>query len=349
MKAYRLVEWGRAPEFCDVSLPAPGLGEVLIRVVGAGLCRTDIELIDQRVGQEPFAARIPAGFTLGHETAGEVAVIGPGLAGLSEGDMVAVHHLSTCGVCEFCLRGVEQGCEAFISRGGILSRGIGVDGGLAEYLVVPRRQLVRTSLRDPLKVAPLTDAAVTAYRAVATVQNRLWPGTIAMVIGLGGLGSYGVQLVRLLTAARVIAVDVAPVRVQAALGWGAQMAYVVDDQIGERVGDATGGRGVDVVIDFVGSGDSMALAARSVRQQASIVVVGAGGGTLVFGPGVLAPNCSLMFSSASNLSDLAAVCRLAEEGQLLIETEAFAFDQIPAAYEKLRSGALRGRAVISMA
>jgi propanol-preferring alcohol dehydrogenase len=74
MKAYRLVEWGRAPEFCEVSVPEPGLGEVLIRVAGAGLCRTDIELIDQRAGQEPFAARIPAGFTLGHETAGEVAV-----------------------------------------------------------------------------------------------------------------------------------------------------------------------------------------------------------------------------------------------------------------------------------
>jgi alcohol dehydrogenase, propanol-preferring len=346
MKAYRLVEWGRPPEFCDVLAPEPGIGEVLIQVVGAGLCRTDLELIDQRVGQEPFAARIPAGFTLGHETAGLVAALGPGVEGLTEGDMVAVHHLSACGICDFCLLGIQQGCEAFIGGGGILSRGIGIDGGLAEYLVVPRHQLVRTSLRDPLQVAPLTDAAVTAYRATASVQDRLRPGSTALIIGLGGLGSYGVQLVRLLTPARVIAVDISPPRVEAAFRWGAHSAFTVDDDLTEQIEEVTAGRGVDAVIDFVGSDASLTLAARSVRQQARIVVVGGGGGTLPFGPGVLAPNCSLMFSSASNLSDLAAVCRLAEEGQLIIETEPFPFDKIPVAYEKLRSGSLEGRAVI---
>ena len=348
MKAYRLVEWGHAPEFSEVVVPDPGIGEVLIQVGGAGLCRTDLELMDQPAGAGPFATVIQAGFTIGHETAGVVAAIGPGVDRLSEGDTVAVHHLSTCGVCEFCLQGVEQGCEAFIGGGGLPARGFGLDGGLAEYLIVPRRELVRTTLDDPRKIAPLTDAAVTAYRAIMVVQDRLRPGSTALIIGLGGLGSYGVQLVRLLSSARVIAADIAPARVQMALGWGAHCAFAVDDDITARIQDATMGRGVDAVIDFVGSDASLALASRSTRQQGGIVVVGTGGGTLPFGAGTLAANCSLVFSTASNLSDLAAVCRLAEEGQLTIEIEPFGFDQIPAAYEKLRSGALAGRAVISM-
>lgn len=347
MKAYRLLEWGRTPEFADVPRPEPGPGEVLIRMRGAGLCRSDLDVMDQRPGSQPFASVIPAGFTLGHENAGVVAAWGPGVSGLTEGDAVVVHHVRSCGHCEFCLDGVEQGCLTFARGSVTLTRGIGLDGGLAEYLVAPRHEVVTIGPLDPVESAPLTDAGVTAYRAVRSALHCLKPGATALVIGLGGLGFYGVQFLKLLSPARVMGIDVAPARRNLARDAGADMVFAPGADAYQRIMDLTAGRGADAILDFVGTDATLALAARVSRPMGRIVLIGLGGGSIPVGWGHIATGATFAISLGSSRSDLAAVCALAAQGALKLDLERFSFDQIPVAYERLRAGALAGRAVIT--
>jgi propanol-preferring alcohol dehydrogenase len=183
MKAYRLVEWGKPAEFTDVEIPTPGPGEVLLKMQAAGLCRSDLDIMDSKPGQEPYASVLPAGFTLGHENTGTVEVTGKNVSDLKPGDNVVVHHMHSCGYCDFCLHGIEQSCLTY-ARGAVsFTRGVGVDGGLAEYLLVPRHEVIPIGDLDPLEVAPLTDAGVTSYRAIIGVADKLRPGSVALAIG----------------------------------------------------------------------------------------------------------------------------------------------------------------------
>jgi propanol-preferring alcohol dehydrogenase len=314
---------------------------------GAGLCRSDLDIMDQRAGAEPYASVLPAGFTLGHENAGIVEQVGSGVADLKEGDGVAVHHMHSCGFCDFCQHGIEQSCTSF-SRGAVsLTRGVGIDGGLAPFLLASRHELVPIGKLDPVQVAPLTDAGVTAYRAVQSVIGRLGPGTNAVVIGIGGLGYYGVQFLKLMTATNVFALDIAPERLAIAKGLGADEVLPSNAQAAERILDLTGGRGADAIIDFVGTDATLALAARVSRPQGRIVLVGMEGGTLKVGWGTMATSCEFAISMGSTRSDLSAVCHLAAQGKIQIDSELFKFRDIEAAYAKLRAAQLRGRAVIT--
>lgn len=347
MKAYRVVEWGRPAEFVDVPVPAPGPGEVLIRMRGAGLCRSDLDIMDQRPDSEPYARWLPAGFTLGHENAGIVAAVGTGVGDLREGDGVVVHHMHSCGFCDFCMHGVEQSCTTF-ARGAVsFTRGVGIDGGLAPYLVAARHEVVPLGDLDPITVAPLTDAGVTAYRAVVGVIDRLEPGSHAVVIGIGGLGAYGVQFLKLMSATRVLAVDIAPRRLQLARELGADAAVPGDAHAAECIMDLTGGRGAEAIVDFVGTDATLALAARVSRPQGRIVLVGMEGGSLRVGWGTMATSCEFAISMGSTRADLRAVCDLAAQGRLRIDIDRFRFDDVETAYAQLRAGALNGRAVVT--
>lgn len=347
MKAYRMIEWGRKPEFADVAVPVPGAGEVLIRMKGAGLCRSDLDIMEQQPAAAPYACVLPGNFTLGHENAGVVEAVGPGVTDLVEGDGVAVHHMHSCGHCDFCLHGVEQSCGTY-ARGAVsLTRGVGIDGGLAEFLCVARHELVPLGTLDPVRVAPLTDAGVTAYRAVQHTLDSLRPGSTAVVIGLGGLGIYGVQFLKLLSAANIIALDISPQRLAMAQEVGADHVAAPGAQTDEWIMDLTRGRGADGVIDFVGSNDTLALAAKVSRPQGKVVLVGMEGGALHGGWGGIATNCGFVISMGSTRADLSAVCQLAAQDKLRIDLETFPLDQIELAYERLRQGKLNGRAVIT--
>lgn len=347
MQAYQIPQWGHGAEFVEIPVPSVGPGEVLIRMKGAGLCRSDLDIMDQRPGAEPYACVLPAGFTLGHENAGIVAEVGTGVSDLREGDGVAVHHMHSCGFCDFCRQGVEQSCTSF-SRGAVsLTRGVGLDGGLAQFLVVPRHEVVPIGTLDPVLVAPLTDAGVTAYRALQSVIARLRPGSSVVIIGIGGLGAYGVQFAKLLTTACVFALDVAPTRLELAKELGADVVARSDGHAAQLIRDLTGGRGAEAIIDFVGSDETLALAAKVSRPQGRIVLVGMEGGTLRVGWGSPATSCEFAISMGSTRADLSAVCELAAQGKLRIEIDRFRFDDVPMAYERLRGGRLNGRAVIT--
>jgi propanol-preferring alcohol dehydrogenase len=313
---------------------------------GAGLCRSDLDIIASQPGSIPYAAGLPAGFTLGHENAGRVEYCGEGVIDLRPGDNVAVHNMHHCGNCEFCHQGHEQTCATF-TRGPIsMTRGVGIDGGLAEFMVVPRRDLVPLGDIDPILIAPLTDAGVTSYRAVKGALSRLQPGSTALVIGVGGLGAYAIQFLKLLSPTTVFAVDRAENRLADARRYGADHVIRSDGRTAEAIMDLSHGRGADVIIDLVGTNATLALAAAVSRPHGRIVLVGLEGGSLELGWGRFATTCEFAISLGSTLSDLREVCQLAADSKLTIDYEAFAFDDVELALERLRSGTLNGRAVI---
>lgn len=343
MQAYRIVEWGKPPVFEDVPRPVAGPGEVVIAMRGAGLCRSDLDMM----AGPPYSQWLQAGYTLGHENAGVVHELGAGVDDLAEGDGVVVHHMQVCGHCDFCLTGAEQSCTTHSIGPLPITRGAGIDGGLAPYLVVPRKELLAIGRTDPVTVAPLTDAGVTAYRAVKSVEQRLVPGAHALVIGIGGLGSFAVQFLRLLTGARIIAVDVAPGRLAHARELGADIVVTPGPRAAEEIMDLTHGRGCEAILDFVGSDATLALAAAASRAQGRIVLVGMELGTLKVGWGTMATSCEFAISLGSKRADLREVCDLAARGLLRIDVERFAFADVELAYERLRKGELAGRAVIT--
>lgn len=347
MPAYRIVEWGRPAEFADVEKPSPGPNEVLVKMRGAGLCRTDLDLMEAVPGTGPYTDVLPAGFTLGHENAGTVEAVGSGVTDLAEGSNVIVHHIHSCGHCDFCLHAVEQHCSTYVRGAMSLTRGLGLDGGLAPYLLVPRRELQTIGGLDPIDVAPLTDAGVTAYHAVKSVLNRLGPGSVATVIGVGGLGSYGVQLLKLMSATEIFAIDTNETRLAYARGLGADHALGISNATAEAIMDLTRGRGSDVILDFVGNDATLALAARISRPQGRIVIVGIAGGFLKVGWGSLATSCEVAVSMGSTRADLLEICSLAERGLLQIDRELFGFEDVELAYDRLREGSLVGRAVVT--
>ena len=347
MQAYQIVEWGRPAEFVDVPVPAPRAGEVLVRMRGAGLCRSDLDMIDAQPGSQPYAAVLPARFTLGHENAGVVELVGDGVTDLKVGDGVVVHHMHSCGHCDFCHHGHEQSCLTY-SVGAIgMTRGVGIDGGLAPFMIVPRRELVAIGSLDPVIVSPLTDAGVTSYSAVKQVLSRLVPGSNALVIGLGGLGAYAVQFLKLLSPATVYALDRTEQRLAEGRRYGADHCLFSDDRAAEAIMDLTNGRGADAIIDLVGTNATLALAAKVSRPHGKIVLVGLEGGTMQVGWGTMATTCEFAVSLGSTRADLREVCELAAQDKLIIDLERFAFADVEQAYAKLRAGELTGRAVVT--
>lgn len=349
MKAFKIVQWGQPGAYVDVAKPSPGPGDVLIRMKAAGLCRSDLDMVDSAPGSAPYANSIDAGYTMGHENAGYVEALGSAVADLRVGEAVVVHHMRHCGNCEHCTDGAEQHCDAYKRNAIGMTRGCGYDGGLAEFLLVPRAEVISIGDGDPVLYAPLTDAAVTAYHAIRTAVGRLKPGTTAALIGIGGLGSYGVQFVRVLTAARIFAIDNIESRLQAAKKLGADEAVLFEGDgaaASAQVSSLTSGRGVDVIVDFVGSADTLKLAAKISRPQGRIVLVGMQGGTLEVGWGLLATSCEFAISLGSTRQDLREVCDLARKGKLRIDVERFDFDDVQKAYDALRAGTLTGRAVV---
>jgi len=346
MRAFQLSKWGQPGQYVDVPKPVPGRGEVLVKMKAVGLCRSDLDMVDSKPGSDPYASAIPDSYILGHENTGVVEELGDGVVDLAVGEGVAVHHMRHCGICSFCMAGVEQHCEAY-KRGAIgMTRGCGFDGGLAEYLSVPRHELVSIGHHDPVLFAPLTDAGVTAYHAVSSFITRVKPSSTAAVIGIGGLGAYGIQFLKILSAAKIFAFDRSDRCLDLAKELGADEAIYSDETTAAKVMDITHGRGIDFIVDFVGTNQTLALAAKISRPQGRIVVVGMEGGTVKLGWNQMATSCEFALSLGSTRQDLEDVCSLAAAGKLRIDMQKFSFDQIPEAYDLLRNGKLTARAVI---
>lgn len=344
MRAYRLVAWEQPPRVVEVPVPEPGPGELLVRVAGNGLCHSDIGMraIPGAVA-EAIGWSVP--FTLGHEVGGRVAACGDGVPGVREGDAVALVSPSSCGRCWWCTRGLDGTCPH-----GLVGRGYGADGGLADYVLVrDRRAVVPLGTLDPVHAAPLTDAGATSHHAIARVAERLDDGGTAVVIGAGGLGSLAVQLLRALTRAEVIAVDINHARLDYVRELGAHhVVEGVDGDTRSALAQLTGGEGAHVVLDFVGDDATIAAGIASVRPAGAFALVGAGGGTLR-APwiGGLPREAEVFTFQGSNIADARAVIRLAEDGRIRADVDRFDFDEIDDAYAAMEEGTLRGRAVVT--
>jgi alcohol dehydrogenase, propanol-preferring len=339
MKAVRLTAWESPAQLVEVPVPEPGPGEVLVRVTGAGLCHSDLHLMHWPAGALPY--ELP--FTLGHEIAGVVAGLGPGAGGPESGEPVLVYGPWGCGRCRPCSVGAEHLCEA--GRDG-RGAGLGRDGGLAEYVVVPSPRLtVPLDGLDPVAAAPLADAGLTPYHAIRRAQPLLAPGTSAIVIGVGGLGHVAVQLLKALTPVRVITVDRRDEALEVAIRSGADLALQSEGLDARELRLAAGGRGAAVVIDCVGIDATLALAAGAVAPGGHVALLGLAGGTFPMRFGGVPLETAVIFSNWGTRAELAEVVALARAGAIAIETEPVPLAAVPAAYERLATGGGRGRLV----
>ncbi|HKG66701.1 MAG TPA: NAD(P)-dependent alcohol dehydrogenase [Solirubrobacteraceae bacterium] len=339
MQAVRLTAWERPARLVEVPVPEPRPGEVLVRVAAAGLCHSDLHLMHWPAGALPY--ELP--FTLGHEIAGTVAALGPGAEGLEPGEPVLVYGPWGCGGCHSCSVGAEHLCERPPTARGA---GLGRDGGLADYVVVPSPRLtVPLDGLDPVAAAPLADAGLTPYHAIRRALGLLRPGTSAIVIGVGGLGHVAVQLLKALGPSRVVAVDRRDEALEVATRGGADAALQAAGLTPLELRRAAGARGAALVLDCVGSDETLSLAAGAVAPGGHVSLLGLAGGRFPMHFGGVPLETSVIFSNWGTRSELAEVVELARDGAVSMEIERISLAEVPEAYERLAAGGGRGRLV----
>jgi alcohol dehydrogenase, propanol-preferring len=341
MKAVRFVETGRPPEVIDVPTPAPGPGQVLLKVGGAGVCHSDLHILDENLG-------LRGPFTLGHENAGWIAGVGSGVEGSSEGDPVAVYGPWGCGRCRTCQTSAENYCEDHASLG-TMGGGLGSDGGMAEYMIVPSpRLLVPLQGLDPVAAAPLSDAALTPYHAIKAALPLLTPEATVLVVGIGGLGHMAVQILQTLTPATLIAGDIDDAKLAHARQLGVK--HTINTRDGkaatEQIRDLAGPRGITVALDCVGAQPTVDLCASVVGRNSRMTVVGLGGGTIRYAANQPPYGCQVTIPYWGSRAELMEVIALAAAGRIHAEVETFALEQAVEVYQRLRVGKIRGRAVL---
>ncbi|NUU22418.1 MAG: NAD(P)-dependent alcohol dehydrogenase [Streptomycetaceae bacterium] len=342
MKALQYRKVGSPPELVSVPDPEPGPGQVLLQVTAAGVCHSDIAVMAMPATLLPF----PLPFTLGHEGAGTVAALGSGVTGFKIGDPVAVYGPWGCGTCAKCAEGKENYCLR-ADQLGIYPPGLGADGAIAEYMLVDDpRHLVPLDGLDPVTNVPLTDAGLTPYHAIKRSVPKLVAGSTAVVIGTGGLGHVAIQLLRAMTPARVIALDVSAEKLELAQKVGAHKVLVSDDKAAGRVRELTGGLGAEAVFDFVGAPPTTATAAACAAVEGDVTIVGLGGGTIGVGFGALAHEVTVTSPYWGSRSELIEVLNLARAGAVDVHVETYSLKEAPRAYERLHAGKVNGRAVI---
>lgn len=343
MPAYRLVAWEQAPQLAETAVPVPAAGQILIRVAACGLCHSDLDMMAMPAAMgEGLGWSVP--FTLGHESAGWVEAVGPGVFGLDREMAVAVSSPSSCGACRWCRSGRDNACPA-----GLVGRGYGRDGGLAGYLLVDDvRSVLPIGTLDPVLAAPLTDAGATSHHAVARVLPRLRPDGVVVVLGVGGLGAFVVQILRARSTATVIAIDPDPVRRELALRFGASHALDgVGQETSRELRSLLGGDRADAVIDLVGTDETIACASSVLAAGGVLGLVGAAGGTLRRPWFSSLPRDGEVFTfQGSDLADAAAVLALAGQGAIEVPVVPYALTQVAEAYDALRGGSLTGRIVV---
>src|ERR1039458_2855874 len=235
MKAIRLVEPGRPLELQEVSVPAVGARDVLVRVKAAGVCHSDAHY---RAGKSLVR---PLPLTLGHEVAGVIERAGAEVAQFKAGDRVCLHYLTSCGECLYCQRGSEQFCTSGAMIGKYR------DGGYAEFIVMPARSVFRLPEEVPFEQgAILMCSSATSLHALN--KARLRAGESVAVFGVGGLGLSAIQLAKVFGARQVLAVDVKPGKLALAERFGAVPVNAAEREPVAEIGRAKGGGGVDVAL-----------------------------------------------------------------------------------------------------
>lgn len=343
MRAVKLTGPGTL-ELVDTPVPEPGPGEVRIAVSGAGLCHSDLHVLDMGEAWPAF------GLTIGHEGAGVVDALGPGVDVPAVGTPVVVNLMWSCGQCRPCVEGRDNACVLGGRNGFPPTPGLGPNGAMAEYMVCPARHALPITNVDPVGAGPLADAGLTPGHAINSARAWLTPGATVVVIGVGGLGHVGVQLLKSTSAARIIAVDADPAKLELAERLGADRTIAAGPEAAAAILAESGGYGVDAVFDFVGVQPTVDLAAAVIAPEGAVRLVGLGGGAFplaAVGEGVTLPwGVDVQRSYGGTRSDLAHVLALAEKGDVEIEFTTYPLEDFQRAVDDLAAGRVLGRAIL---
>ena len=339
MRAVQLPAYGTSPELVDVPDPAiNGPLDVIVKIGGAGVCRTDLHIIE---GQWAEKSGVKLPYTLGHENAGWVEAVGSAVTNVAVGDAVILHPLVTCGLCRACRAGDDVHCSNSSFPG------IDSDGGYADYLRTTARSAIRLdSSLQPADVAALADAGLTAYHAVAKAARSLRPGDRAVVIGAGGLGHIGIQVLRALSSVEMIVVDRSPEALALAADLGADHTVVADGHQVEAVLELTGGAGAEAVIDFVGEGGAIEDGVAMLRRAGNYYVIGYGGTLSVPTIDVISTEINFIGNLVGSYNDLAELMVLAARGLVTLHTATYPLTGYASALDALDHGNIRGRAIL---
>lgn len=339
MKAVRLHGYGRRPVVEEVPEPElTGPLDVIVKIGGAGLCRTDLHIIE---GQWREKSNVELPYILGHENAGWVQEVGSAVTNVAAGDAVIVHPLVTCGLCRACRAGDDMHCESS------LFPGISSNGGFAELLRTNARAVVKLPEGvEPKDVAAHADAGLTAYHAVKKAAQILYPGTTAVVIGAGGLGHIGIQSLKVLSAARVIVVDRSEGSLELARECGADETVLADGAEVEAVRERTNGLGAEAVLDFVGEGGALEDSIAMLREAGTHYVIGYGGVLSLPAIDIISSEINVVGNLVGTYNDLAELMTLAAEGRVTLHTSAYPLDAVNDAMDDLEAGRLHGRGIL---
>src|SRR4051812_14726441 len=261
MRAVQLTEIGQPLFDADIEIPESGPSDVLIRVAAAGVCHSDAHY---RAGISEID-NLPV--TLGHEVAGRVEKVGANVANIAPGDRVCVHYLVSCGSWELCIHGLEQFCP------GVQMIGKHRDGGYAEFIKVPCANAFLLPDEIPFEVgAIMMCSSATALHALN--KARLKAGESIAIFGFGGLGFSALQLARAFGCGEVYVVEINPAKLASA---GSMGAIVIDARSADpvdQIKEATGGKGVDVALELIGSAKTMRQAALCLGPLGRAALVG---------------------------------------------------------------------------
>lgn len=315
----------------EVPTPEAGPGDAVVRVAACGVCHTDLHYVDH--GTPTFKS---PPLVLGHEVAGTVAEVGPGVDAVAPGDRVLLPAVLSCGACRMCRTGRENICENGVMLGNH------VDGGYAEYVAAPARDLFHLPEEIPLvEGSIIADAVTTPYHAVVN-RGRVRPADEVVVVGCGGIGLNLVQ-VAAAVGGRVTAVDVAEEKRRWALRLGAVEALDPDDaeRPDRAIRDAAGG-GADVAFEAVGKASTQELALSSLRTGGRLVLVGYSPEKMALNAGrVMFRELEVLGSLGCRPVDYPRAIELVRQGRIGVEelvTGRFGLEDIERALDALRAG-----------
>ncbi len=346
-RCFKLVQHGEPLVDTQEPLREPGSGEVLVRILAAGVCHSDVMIhegfVDTGGGRKIDLSRgVGAPRVLGHEIAGEVAELGAGVTGVKVGDRVVVYPWIGCGTCSYCTTDREPMCSA--------PRNLGVhrDGGFSQYVYVPDAKYLIPAGALPLEqAAPYACSGLTAYSALKRLAP-MHPDETVLIIGAGGVGLSGVRFSRHVLGIAPIVADIDAQKWPLAAEAGAVRAIDPSDpDAGKALMKATGG--VHAVVDFVGTGESFAFGFNALRKGGKLVSVGLIGGATTIVPALIVfKSATIIGSMVGTCNELRELLEIAQTGVLPpLPVHALPLESVNDVLTRLHEGRFPGRAVLT--
>ena len=312
--------------------------DVLVRVGGAGVCRTDLHVIEG-LWRQKVNVKLP--YIMGHENAGWVEEVGKGVEDFKRGDPVICHPLiSNCGDLA-ARRGHDMHVEASEFPG------INTNGGYAELLRTGATSLIKLpQTLAPRDVAPHADAGLTAHHVSKKAAQHLLPGQRVVVIGVGGLGHIAIQVLAALCSADIIALDRSDLALALAKECGAHHSIKADENQVQAILALTDGKGAEAVIDFVGEGNSIANGLAMTRNAGAYYIVGYGGEIRISAMDMITTERRIIGNLVGNYAELVELMELANRGKVNLATKQYRLNEANQALHDLHQGKVKGRAVL---